>query len=215
MAKTNAILKMKVEGILKEIWLKSGATDIVVDEGTGETLATRLASIASDLESAVAGGVTTAQVNSLISAAIDDLINGAPATYDTLKEIADYLASHQNEYTALVQTVGTKVDKVEGKGLSTNDFTTALMNKLNGIAEGATKVEKSSTNGNIKVNGIETQVYAHPTGAGNEHLPSGGTVGQVLRAKGSGQGEWGVNIRSGASEPNDLAEGELFVQFVD
>lgn len=215
MAKTNAILKMKVEGILKEIWLKSGATDIVVDEGTGETLATRLASIASDLESAVAGGVTTAQVNSLISAAIDDLINGAPATYDTLKEIADYLASHQNEYTALVQTVGTKVDKVEGKGLSTNDFTTALMNKLNGIAEGATKVEKSSTNGNIKVNGTETQVYAHPTGEGNEHLPTGGTVGQVLRAKGSGKGEWGVNVRSGASEPSDLAEGELFVQFVN
>ena len=215
MAKTNAILKMKVEGILKEIWLKSGATDIVVDESTGETLATRLASIASDLESAVSGGVTTTQVNSMISTAIDDLINGAPAAYDTLKEIADYLATHQNEYTALVQTVGNKVDKVEGKGLSTNDFTTALMNKLNGIAEGATKVEKSSTNGNIKVNGTETQVYAHPTGAGNEHLPTGGTVGQVLRAKGSGQGEWGVNIRSGASEPNDLAEGELFVQFVD
>ena len=32
-----------------------------------------------------------------------------------------------------------KVDKVTGKGLSTNDFTTALLNKLNGIAEGANK----------------------------------------------------------------------------
>ena len=31
----------------------------------------------------------------------------------------------------------TKVDKVAGKGLSTNDFTTALLNKLNGIASGA------------------------------------------------------------------------------
>ena len=30
-----------------------------------------------------------------------------------------------------------KVDKVEGKGLSTNDFTDALLTKLNGIAEGA------------------------------------------------------------------------------
>lgn len=215
MAKTNAILKMKVEGILKEIWLKSGATDIVVDEGTGELLSTRLASLASEITAVQAAGITPAQVDQKISTAIDALIDGAPETYNTLKEIADYLATHQNEYTALVQTVGNKVDKVEGKGLSTNDFTTALMNKLNGIAEGATKVEKSSTNGNIKVNGTETQVYAHPTGAGNEHLPSGGTVGQVLRAKGSGQGEWGVNIRSGASEPNDLAEGELFVQFVD
>ena len=31
----------------------------------------------------------------------------------------------------------TKVDKVSGKGLSTNDFTTALKNKLDGIAAGA------------------------------------------------------------------------------
>lgn len=32
-----------------------------------------------------------------------------------------------------------KVDKVEGKGLSTNDFTDTLLTKLNGIATGATK----------------------------------------------------------------------------
>lgn len=36
-------------------------------------------------------------------------------------------------------TVSNKVDKVSGKGLSTNDFTAALLSKLNGIAEGANK----------------------------------------------------------------------------
>lgn len=35
--------------------------------------------------------------------------------------------------------------------------------KLDGVAEGATKVEKSETNGNVKVNGQETVVYTHPT----------------------------------------------------
>ena len=29
--------------------------------------------------------------------------------------------------------------------------------------EGANKVEKSATNGNIKIDGTETPVYAHPT----------------------------------------------------
>lgn len=38
-----------------------------------------------------------------------------------------------------------KVDKVTGKGLSTNDYTTAEKTKLSGIAEGATKVEIDST----------------------------------------------------------------------
>lgn len=35
-------------------------------------------------------------------------------------------------------SLSSKVDKVDGKGLSTNDFTTALKNKLDGIASGAT-----------------------------------------------------------------------------
>lgn len=39
--------------------------------------------------------------------------------------------------TALSSGLSTKVDKVSGKGLSTNDFTTTLLNKLNGIASGA------------------------------------------------------------------------------
>ena len=42
-----------------------------------------------------------------------------------------------------------KVDKVEGKGLSTNDFTAALLTKLNGIATGAQVniIEKITVNG--------------------------------------------------------------------
>ena len=34
--------------------------------------------------------------------------------------------------------------------------------KLAGMAEGATKVEKSDTNGNVKINGTETVVYTLP-----------------------------------------------------
>jgi len=56
-----------------------------------------------------------------------------------------------------------KVDKEDGKGLSANDFTNALKAKLDAIAEGATKVEASETNGNIKINGTETKVYTEPS----------------------------------------------------
>ena len=42
-----------------------------------------------------------------------------------------------------------KVDKVSGKGLSANDFTTTLKDKLNGIAAGAqvNKIESLTLNG--------------------------------------------------------------------
>ena len=52
-----------------------------------------------------------------------------------------------------------KVDKVDGKGLSTNDYTNEEKDKLLGISDEATKVESSTTNGNIKINGTETKVY--------------------------------------------------------
>lgn len=41
-------------------------------------------------------------------------------------------------------------------------MTDAEGTKLGGIAANATKVEKSVTNGNIKINGVETQVYKEP-----------------------------------------------------
>lgn len=37
-----------------------------------------------------------------------------------------------------------------------------IVEKVNDMNEGATKVEDSSTNGNIKINGTETNVYTHP-----------------------------------------------------
>lgn len=42
-------------------------------------------------------------------------------------------------------------------------MTDAEGTKLGGIAANATKVEKSVTNGNIKINGVETQVYKEPS----------------------------------------------------
>ena len=42
-------------------------------------------------------------------------------------------------------------------------MTDAEGTKLGDIAEGATKVEKSATNGNVKINGVETVVYNEPS----------------------------------------------------
>ena len=58
---------------------------------------------------------------------------------------------------------------------------------------GFTKVESSSTNGNIKINGTETTVYTHPTTAGNKHIPSGGSSGQFLGYDSAGTAKWVSN----------------------
>lgn len=61
---------------------------------------------------------------------IADLINGAPSTLDTLGEIANAMAENQTVVEALDNAIGTKVDKIDGKGLSTEDYTTEEKNKL-------------------------------------------------------------------------------------
>lgn len=80
-----------------------------------------------------------------------------------------------NDYTTAekqeVAKIANKVDKVKGKQLSTEDYTTAEKTKLQGVAANANN-------------------YTHPTTAGNKHLPAGGTVGQVLVNSGDGTGEW-------------------------
>ena len=57
------------------------------------------------------------------------------------------------------QDISGKVDKVTGKQLSTEDYTTADKTKLSGISTGANKTEASTTNGNVKIDNVETPVY--------------------------------------------------------
>lgn len=138
----NSILKGLVNGTVTELYPKTMANNVFAQSG-------------SDLETLLTTIPTTETVNGLISDAIDALIDGAPATYDTLKEISDWIATHQDEYEALIAAIAGKVDKVEGKGLSTNDFTDALLTKLNGIEAGANAyvlpTASASTLGGVKV----------------------------------------------------------------
>lgn len=68
---------------------------------------------------------------------IADVVSGSPEALDTLKELAGALGDDPNFATTVAGQIGKKVDKVEGKGLSTEDYTTADKAKLAGIADGA------------------------------------------------------------------------------
>ena len=83
-----------------------------------------------------------------------------------------------------------KVDKVDGKGLSTNDYTTAEKTKLAGLRN-----------------------YIHPTTSGNKHIPAGGSANQILGWSADGTAKW-VNekdttysVMSGATIDTDGKSG--------
>lgn len=73
-------------------------------------------------------------IKEYVDSKIAALIGSAPAAYDTLQEIAAWITEHQDLYEALLTTVGNKVDKEDGKGLSENDFTDAYKSKLDTAA---------------------------------------------------------------------------------
>lgn len=77
------------------------------------------------------------------------------------------------------------VAKVEGKGLSTNDFTNDLLTKLTGIQTGATAVANSAKNGVITINGKDETVYALP--AATASLLGGVIIGAGLSIDDTGK----------------------------
>lgn len=171
MPSKNSILKGIVNGQVTELYPKTAANNVFLQSGT-------------DVETAMTTMPTTETVEGLISAAIDALIDGAPATYDTLKEISDWIATHQSEYAALIAAIAGKVDKVEGKQLSTEDYTTAEKTKLAGIEAGANNytlpVATTSALGGVKVgsnlavdaNGVISGDYSAATTSANGLMSS-------------------------------------------
>lgn len=66
---------------------------------------------------------------------IEKIVGAAPAALDTLQEISEALNSDPDFAATITNNLSEKVDKVSGKSLSTNDFTTQLKNKLESLQD--------------------------------------------------------------------------------
>ncbi len=182
--------QIKIEGALAELLTKTNGENVAVTyNGTETTLTAALAAIYTSLTELPTGD----GVDAKIGAAIDALIGGAPAAYDTLKEIADYIAAHKEVSDALSAAIGGKVDKVTGKGLSTEDFTTALKSKLDSLPAITSAQVTAWTNKAEKT--VAT--------ASADGLMSKGDKARLDGLRG---------VRYGASAPADMQDGEMFVR---
>lgn len=168
MATTKAILtSIKVDGEIRELIAKSDGENVkVMYNGAEKTLSAAL----TEIFTAASSAVTAESAQSLITEEIAKIVNGAPETGDTLKELFDLINENKEAADLLTSAVSGKVDKVEGKGLSTEDFTTELKTKLVALP--------AITAGDMtKWNGIR-------------------------------------GVRVGTTVPEDMQNGELFVQLV-
>lgn len=95
-----------------------------------------------------------------VDSAVANLINSAPETLATLDALAYALGDDPNFATTVASQIGAKVDKVEGKGLSTNDYTTAEKNKLNKIPSTAEENQNAFATIAIKTGTATTNIVA-------------------------------------------------------
>lgn len=98
----------------------------------------------------------------------DSTNNGAMSATD-FDKLTKIEAGAQVNTIESVDTVNFKLDEKQLKVVDDKQFMTAEQaKKLTGIADNATKVSASGTNGSIQINNAETKVYTHPTTTATE-----------------------------------------------
>lgn len=124
-------------------------------QSTGNPHSTTAAQVGADPEGSAAAAYT--QAAGYVDQQIAALINGAPQTLDTLKEIADAMASQQSVVEALQAAIGSKAAEV--------DFT----NHANNTTIHITSTERTNWNsayGKVaEVDALHRQIFAHCTTA--------------------------------------------------
>ena len=218
-----AILTAKIGGVLKDLMVKTSADQVFIDDST--TLAAKLTELVNTLdgkaaaththaqadvtglEDALTARPTTEAMNAAISTAISGLINGAPETYDTLKEIADYIDAHQDVVDALNASIGSKADASVVATLQ--GTVTAIKTVTDSLGALATKdsVAESDLDETLKakINAAAEGNHSHD----NKTVLDGITADLVTAWNGKSA------IYYSATQPIGLAEGDLWVQLID
>lgn len=218
-----AILTAKINGVLKDLMVKTSADQVFIDDST--TLAAKLTELVNaldgkaaashthaqadvtGLEDALTARPTTEAMNTAISTAISDLIGGAPETYNTLKEIADYIDAHQDVVDTLNASIGNKADKSTVETLQTT--VTAIKTVTDSLGALATKdsVAESDLDEALKakINASTAANHSHD----NKTVLDGITADLVTAWNGKSA------IYYSATQPIGLAEGDLWVQLID
>lgn len=200
-------LQTSVAGLQSDV----KAIQEIVTPKEGDTLLSRVEGLEGKVEVLNGDATIEGSVLKIVKDEINDFATkvSADGTVNSFKELIDYVAAHGPEVVGITNDIATlktlvgetsvesqianatvgKVDKVEGKELSSNDFTDSLLDKLNAIEEKAqvNVIEKINVGDsildvaektvNIPIAGIEKAgVVKSSTGANKVNVANDGTM---------------------------------------
>ena len=220
-------LQTTVAGLQSDVENLQSKVDVVQEiltptEGGQSPLADRVSTLETKMDGTGEGSVDKkidAKINDFAEKISDD------GTVNTFKELVDYVAAHGSEAAnmaanitvlqglvgdtsvseQIAEAVAGKVDAVPDKGLSTNDFTNTLFEKLEGIESNAqvNKIEK------IDVDGYSVAVTDR---IANIPVASLSHAGVIKSSTGANK----VNVaNNGEMSVNKVSVGSIFVPIGD
>lgn len=193
----NAIMKIKIEGAIKEAIYKTYGKACYLEDGS--TVEAKIASILADVAALPTDSAVDAKVEAMRKQILgltdaDTTINEA---YDTLKEVATWIDEHGEVATAFTTDIA--------------DLKTAVQ-ALQAI--GATKVEASETNGKIKVDGKDITVYTPPETISADKVTTTASKQFVTAAE---KADWNARpvVYTSSTEPADMKDGDIWLQIIE
>ena len=117
----NTVLTKKLNGVVYELLVKTSSNMVYTDDQT--TLTEVIADI-TDILATFNDNFTEVRDQ------IRDLIGSSVTVEEDLRDIWKYINVDGDPKSALINLIDSKVDKVDGKGLSECDFTTIMKEKL-------------------------------------------------------------------------------------
>lgn len=190
-----AIIQAMVEGVLVNLLVQTNAENVMVDETT--TLTAKLAEMMADIAALPTQSMITASIAALRTELMGD---GVPEAYDTFKELADYIETHQEAADALTAAIGEKADKSAVEAIQ------ETINSLGALASKST-VEESDLSPALKekLNAAASGDSAHP----NKEVLDEITAEKVTA--------WDAKstVYVGTSAPANMADHDLFFKIVE
>ena len=205
MATKNITLKKQIGDTMYDLMVKTIAEQV---SGTYNSSPMTLDQIITAIETELGNKASGSEFSDLKNTVTSFMAGeGISDSYDTLLEISNWITSHEELYQTLVTLAQGKVDKEAGKGLSTEDFTTELKTKLEGIP-GDLTTQLSTITGNVSQ--LQTDLDA---AEGNIDTIEGNvtTLQQTVTNIQQTVSSTGKVILS-ATQPEELTENDLWLE---
>lgn len=113
------------------------------------------------LKTLTANATPTKSISTMISEEIAKVVANAPASFDTLKEIADWISTHQNDASAMNTAINTNTTNITNLTTKVNTNTTNISTnttQISGIKEDITSINSIIQSLTNEINTLKTEL---------------------------------------------------------